>query len=268
MVDISRNIVYPERMNKSSMISLLTDFGSKDWFCAAVKGEIMKICPDCRVVDITNEVKPHDIRSAAFIISQAYRNFPRGTVHLCIVDPGVGGERKPIVVRTRDYYFVGPDNGIFSYIYELEKCQVFQITWKSKMSKTFQARDLFGPVAALILKGAKLNSLVKPLNRYSKFALPQPEIRSKIIRLKVLYIDNFGNMITNLRSTDLMNQKGHFLIKGKKVEIKNSYERVKKGDLLAIDGSTGFLEICRNQGNAALYLEAEPGMVINYVVVR
>jgi S-adenosylmethionine hydrolase len=105
------------------IISFLSDFGEIDWFVAAVKGEILKIDPDIRVIDITHKIEPHDIRSAAFVLSSVYTNFPPGTVHLVVVDPGVGSKRKPIILESNSYFFVGPDNGVFSYVYD-EKVRV------------------------------------------------------------------------------------------------------------------------------------------------
>ena len=128
------------------IITFLSDFGNKDWFVSAVKGEIFKINKNVLIVDITHTLIPHDVRSAAFLLKSVYRNFPSGTVHLVVVDPGVGSERIPIIVESSGYYFVGPDNGVFSYIYS-EDSKVYEIEVKKTVSYTFHARDIFGPTA-------------------------------------------------------------------------------------------------------------------------
>ncbi|MEO0226149.1 MAG: SAM-dependent chlorinase/fluorinase, partial [candidate division WOR-3 bacterium] len=174
-------------MQKSIIITLLTDFGQKDWFVAAMKGEILKINPQVRIIDITHEIQPHNIKSAAFVLWSVYKNFPKQTIHTVVVDPGVGTDRRPIVVKTDDYYFVGPDNGVFSYIFHNEHYYAYQIKIRKRLSKTFHGRDLFAPVAALISKRIKISRIAQPLSKPKSFSFPQPKITRTGIRGEVLY---------------------------------------------------------------------------------
>jgi S-adenosylmethionine hydrolase len=182
------------------IITFLSDFGNNDWFVAAVKGEILKINNSIIIVDISHTVHPHDIHCAAFILKCVYKNFPLGTVHLAVVDPGVGSQRKLLIVESDGYYFVGPDNGIFSYIYN-EKSNVYVIEITDGMSSTFHARDVFGPVAAKLTRDEKAGDLGTRVQDFIKFELPRPQKKADTICGEIVYIDYFGNCITNIENS-------------------------------------------------------------------
>lgn len=240
------------------IITFLSDFGNKDWFVSAVKGEIFKINKNVLIVDITHTLIPHDVRSAAFLLKSVYRNFPSGTVHLVVVDPGVGSERIPIIVESSGYYFVGPDNGVFSYIYS-EDSKVYEIEVKKTVSYTFHARDIFGPTAAKLSMNTAPQNLGMRINNYTKFEFPIPKERSGKIYGEVVYIDHFGNLITNIENT--IGIKALYIAK-KKVNVKHFYGQGKPGEIICVRGSSGYYEIACNRGNACDLLKAETGLQI------
>ncbi len=240
------------------MITFLSDFGDRDWFVAAVKGEILKINKKVLIVDITHRLVPYDINSAAFVLKSVYRNFPAGTIHLVVIDPGVGSERKPIIVESAGYYFVGPDNGVFSYIYNKDS-RVYKINQKKRLSSTFHARDIFGPSAARLSKG--LSPEVLGINRkdYVKFEFPKIKKIKSGIQGEVIYIDHFGNLITNIpNSTDV---KELYILK-RKVLVKRFYGEGKMDEIIAIKGSCGFYEIASNKRNVKAISSVKIGMKI------
>jgi len=241
-----------------NLITFLSDFGGDDWFVGAVKGEILRYNSDARIIDITHTLPPHDIHSAAFILQAYYKNYPHGTVHLAVVDPGVGGARKPIIVRSDNYLFVGPDNGLFSYIYT-DRSEVYQITQNMPASSTFHARDIFGPAAALLAHGQAARTFGPRLMAYERFAFPEIIRDQGKIQGQIVYIDRFGNCITNIPLTmDVHGLKVH----DDTVVVKQYYKEGQKGELIAVKGSCGFYEIVINGESAAAYLDAHSGMAV------
>jgi S-adenosylmethionine hydrolase len=250
-------------MIENKIITLLTDFGYKDAYVGSVKGVILKIYPRVKIVDISHQVPKFQILQGAFILMQAAKYFPSGTIHMAVVDPGVGGNRKPIVIETEHYIFVGPDNGILTLAASNDGIKhVFKIENEKYLlphpSKTFAGRDIFAPIAAHIAKGAPPSDVGPEVNKFSIVKMPKPKIRDRIISGKVLFVDSFGNLITNIRDSDI---KGKIKT-GQKilVEIKNStlklpflnaYTNVEKGKALVLIGSSNFLEIGVNQGDAS-----------------
>jgi S-adenosylmethionine hydrolase len=227
-----------------SIITFLSDFGEKDWFVSAVKGEILKINPDVQIIDITHNVEPFNIKQAGFIIKMVYNNFPKGTIHLAVVDPGVGGVRKPIIALSDGHYFIGPDNGIFSYVYK--NPVVYEITVRKVVSNTFHGRDIFGPVAARISLGAELNQLGKRIYRFTKFSFPAIKKKGNRIYGEVVYIDHFGNLITNIPVTFPLR---NILVREEIIKITRSYIFAGDGEVIGVKGSSGFYEIaCFKQG--------------------
>src|SRR5262245_57632502 len=181
------------------MITLLTDFGTVDYFVPAVKGVILKINPHALIVDITHEIPAHDIRSAAFTLGACYHNFPLSAIPVAIVDPGVGSERAAIIVAAGGYFFVGPENGIFSLFYARESSsEGYQITAQDcmgrPMSATFHGRDLFAPVAGYLSRGVALEDLGRQVNQFTRFELSEPEemLESGVIEGGIIHIDRFG----------------------------------------------------------------------------
>lgn len=244
-----------------SVITLLTDFGLEDNFVGVMKGVILGINPSARIVDITHTVEPHDVFGAGFLLKGAYRFFPKGTIHLVIVDPGVGSQRKAIIAKTKDYYFVGPDNGVLSLALEGQRVErVIDITNKKYFLKpasdTFHGRDIFAPVCAYLSKGIPVERFGKEIGEYKKLTIPVP----KEDRGEVIYIDRFGNLVTNINNRRIKLVK----FKGVKIGVVRSYSEVEVGKPLAVFGSFGYLEIGVNQGSAKDYFKAKIGDEVRF----
>ena len=258
------------------IITLLTDFGTKDSYVASIKGVILSINPHCLVVDITHQVSPHDIQEGAFILANAYSYFPKGTIHLSVVDPGVGGIRKPILIVTQDYFFVGPDNGLFTFVAQREKVkQVVALTKKkyffSKISSTFHGRDIFAPVAAHLSLGIKPNVFGYETNSLKELRFQKPAIKEGKLLGEILHIDAFGNLVSNIDEGKLFQfiQSYPFTIRaGEKTirGLKKGYWEAKKGELIALLGSGGFLEVSVRQGSAQKVLKAKRGDAIQIII--
>ncbi len=260
------------------VITLLSDFGLKDPFAAQMKGVMLKINDDVTLIDITHEISPHLIREAAVTIGMCYDHFPAASVHVCVVDPGVGSGRRPIIVATDDHYFVGPDNGIFSYIYNVSKdLQVVHITadhyFEKRDSTTFHARDIFAPVAAWLTKGVPIENFGKEIRDYVNLDLPLPHRPSKNnIEGEVIYVDRFGNAITNISVKHFGNiprfevfSKARILCKGKQIALKPFYSDVKDKELYAILNSNEMLELFIYRGNASVEHELKIGDAVEVV---
>lgn len=248
------------------VVAILTDFGNEDNFVGVMKGVMLKINPRVQFVDITNLIPPGDIKKAGFRLFTAYRTcltavryFPKSTIFLVVIDPGVGSSRLPIIVKTKDYYFVGPDNGVFSWIYENEQCEVYKITSIPKnASNTFHGRDIFAPIAAKLSTGIKIEKLGSPLNKWVKFNIPAARLEKNKIYGEVIDIDKFGNLITDITSKELSGRKKVEIKINKHIitELKTSYKGTRP---IAIFGSSGFLELSLPNGNCAKKLGAKIG---------
>jgi S-adenosylmethionine hydrolase len=240
------------------IITFVSDFGDSDWFVAAVKGQILQKNPETIIIDITHSIVPHDIRSAAFVIKAVNENFPLGTVHLVVVDPGVGSERKPLIVESAGRFFVGPDNGVFSYVLNAQ-AQVFAIEVTDEVSATFHARDVFGPVAGLLSGGKKPSSLGHKIGDYMRSPFPETKRVGEEVHGEIVYIDHFGNLITNIQnSVDAMSVR----IANETISVRQYYAEAKQGELITVRGSTGFFEISANKGSAQKLLNADTGMLV------
>ncbi len=237
------------------IITFISDFGEKDWFVGAVKGEIIRRNRNVSIIDITHTLIPHDVKSAAFVVRSVYRNFPKGTIHLVVIDPGVGSTRKPIIVESGDYYFVGPDNGVFSYIYNKDS-KVYAMREQEATGATFHARDIFGPAAAQLSKNVKPAHLGYRLKNYITFEFPKIEKKRGRVHGEVVYIDHFGNLITNVSN---QTEVERFLVAGKEVSVRQSYSEGMAGELIAVKGSCGLYEIACNRGNASSIVTARVG---------
>jgi S-adenosylmethionine hydrolase len=256
------------RVEASPVVTLLTDFGTADYFVAAVKGVILTINPQVSIVDITHETPPQDIESAAFTLLACYRDFPTGTIHVAVVDPGVGSARRPIAVSAGDHYFVGPDNGLFSYILDREPYRAFHLTvesnFRQSVSPSFHGRDIFAPVAAAISRGTELGELGPEIKDPLRLAPLAPEkLQNGTLRGRIINIDHFGNCITNFTRADISDvTKPKLFVSGRVVEAFRRFFGDKsefKDELFAIWGSAGFLEISVNNGSAAALLSAKRG---------
>ena len=256
------------------LITLLTDFGEKDWFVGSMKGVIASICPGARTIDITHLIPPGDIRRGAFALRCAYRYFPPGTVNMAVVDPGVGSDRGILVVRGDGYIFVAPDNGLLSYILaELKEKAVYHATRKDLFlddaSNTFHGRDIFAPLAAHLAGGISANQVgpvcIEPIT------FPMPICRSVDTynwEVEIITVDNFGNCITSLPMNKMEDPPDKTRPTGIRITIHDeeiylplieSYSAVAEGIPLAIPGSCGFIELAINGGDASRQLNLHSG---------
>ena len=240
------------------LITLTTDFGTRDWFVGTMKGVILGIAPGAAIVDITHEIPAGDIRAGAFALAASCRFFPKGTVHVAVVDPGVGGARKAIGVQTAKYFFVGPDNGVLSFALAREKIKSMHRLENAEyflrpVSKTFHGRDIFGPIAAHLCLGTPVHRLGSVQKEFVRLIWPRPCIGRNWIKGEVILIDRFGNAITNIENLDLGRRSGLEIFLGRKrlCPVGEFYQSVPTGKALAVPGSTGFLEIALNGGSAA-----------------
>ncbi len=260
-------------MEVNKLITLTTDFGLLDPYVSEMKAVILSISPEARIVDITHNISKFNIRMGAFILSSALNYFPKGTIHVAVVDPGVGSQRRPLLIETKKGFLIGPDNGLLILAAQKQGIKnVYELTntnlMLNKVSNTFHGRDIFAPAAAYLLKGVtpmtfgpKTNELTKP-------------IFAKVIKTKntligqIIYIDDFGNIITNIpldkSFQDLIGQKLNIKLSTSNLIIKfcKTYSEVKIGELLITIGSHGFLEISANQNNAGKILNIKPGTEI------
>ena len=254
------------------VISLLTDFGSADYFVGAVKGVILSINPAAQLVDITHEIPPHDIEAAAFTLLASYRSFPPSTIHLAIVDPGVGSKRRPVIIKTAAGTFVGPDNGIFSYILDqVDDYDVFHITaeqyFRAPVSNTFHGRDIFAPVTAALSNGERPGAFGPKLADPVVLPSLKPRKQKQGLQGRIIHIDTFGNCITNFTEADI-SENPEVLVKGKRIKTFKPYftaPRGSSGELFGIWGSAGFLEIAANGKSAARLLHAKRGDPVKLV---
>jgi S-adenosylmethionine hydrolase len=251
------------------IITFLSDFGISDWYVGAVKGVILSRCPHCHLVDLTHEVRPGEILQGALVLAGAYVYYPEGTVHLAVVDPGVGGPRRPILVQTAGQWFVGPDNGLFGPILQKEREGIVrhlqcEELFLRPVSPTFHGRDVFAPVAAYLASGGAAESLGPQIDDWVPMRLPLPQFGQDEISGQVLYVDHFGNGITNICGAKLAEHLGstyvEVLVGGHRLEgLYGSYVDVPKGGLLALIGSSGFLEISVHGDRADTLLGLVPG---------
>jgi S-adenosylmethionine hydrolase len=264
----------------SPVITLTTDFGYGDAYVAAVKGAILSINPEANIIDISHSIEPQNIPHAAFILSVAYRYFPKQTIHMAIVDPGVGGERRGIILQTPSALFVAPDNGILSYIiddlvhveshsltkhtHDLKEIvfkkglEVIAITdprfWRHPVSPTFHGRDIFAPVAAGLSLGISPYEFGEKINSLHIFPIPKPSLdpEGNLVG-QVLHIDRFGNLITSIKSSDLPRKDVMVEVAGHCIQGISDYYAQNEG-VMAILGSSGYLEVSLREGSACEFL--------------
>jgi S-adenosylmethionine hydrolase len=242
------------------IITLTTDFGFSDPFVGIMKGVILGIEPAAQIVDISHDIHSYDILEAAFLIHSTYRYFPKGTIHVVVVDPGVGSARRPIAASADGHYFIAPDNGVLSEVFDLE---VYHITNRSlfldSVSQTFHGRDIFSPVAAHLAKGTPIESVGPRILDFLKRPLPKPRPHGDKTVGTVLRIDKFGNIITNLRKPDLSNDFTIHVAGLTITRLCSSFSEAQRGEFFAIEGSTGFIELALDRGSAADKLKVERG---------
>ena len=259
------------------VITLTTDFGLTESYAAAVKGAILSINSQAVIVDITHQVPPQNIRQAAFVLSTVYKDFPSQTIHLVIVDPGVGTNRRAIILKTPRYFFVAPDNGVLSYIIRQSHTdfeaksgwQAVAITnskyWRSPVSSIFHGRDIFAPVAAHLSLGVPVKEFGEVISSLTVLPFAEPHIAPNGSLIgQVIHIDSFGNLITNIKETDL--PAGEIIIRiGSQIITGLSRAYAEGEKLVALIGSSGYLEIALREGNAAVHLRSGIG---TEVIVR
>jgi S-adenosyl-L-methionine hydrolase (adenosine-forming) len=261
------------------IVTLLSDFGLQDHYVAAMKGVMLGINPDLNIIDITHTIAPQDIMSAAFVLGQAFPFFPRGTIHVAVVDPGVGTSRKALAASAGDQFFVAPDNGMLTYIAQSrEDFVAYEITadhyFRKPVSSTFHGRDIFSPVAAYISRGIDLAKFGPPLERPRQLLIPKlQKVGNSLMEAAVLAVDRFGNAITNLRAEDVpvfesQNARPCKFFAGQR-EIggfRNTFGEGRLGEIFVVPGSSGYLEIVMREGSAASELNIKPGDAIKVVL--
>ena len=256
------------------IIALLTDFGTKDYFVGAMKGVILTINKIADIVDITHEIEPQNISEASFTLRACYKNFPPQTIFVAVVDPGVGSDRRAILVETAEYFFIAPDNGLLSFVFNgAEDFTVYEITnqkfFNQPVSNTFHGRDIFAPCAAHLSNKVVSREFGKKINDFVNFAESQPRIVSEsILEAEIIYADRFGNLITNLTKADLP-QKFYLEFKNQKIsKIQNYFSEAETDELFMMIGSAGFLEIAANKNSAKKILNAGISDKIKVIVEK
>lgn len=258
------------------IITLTTDFGDSDYFVPAMKGVILSINPEATVVDLSHRIKPQDIFDGAFLISHACPMFPPGTIHCVVVDPGVGTSRRPIVVAAEDHYYVAPDNGVLSLIYERsENIMTIHATathyFRSEISQTFHGRDIFAPLAAWISRGIQLSNFGETITDFTRFKSPLARAEGpNQIKGTVIKIDRFGNCITNISPHAI---PGFFEQERPPIKFRvgtttiqkicNAYSEAEGSSPFIILGSIGNFEIAMNRGSVAESLQITRGTEVD-----
>jgi hypothetical protein len=255
---------------KRPVITLTTDFGDHDGFVGVMKGVILGICPDAQLVDLSHAISPQDIREAGFILQRHVWHFPPETVHLAVVDPGVGTARRPIAARIGDQIFVAPDNGLLTHPFIHAETHGWPVTvvhtdnpqyWRTQVSDTFHGRDIFASVAAYLASGVALNTLGEPIQDFIRLDLPQPTQTGSIWHAEVVHIDHFGNILSNLTRGHLGASTVHNVTLGEHAITRwvATFGEAAPGTLVAQFSSHGHLEIAEVNGNAAVRLAAKVG---------
>ena len=266
-------------MSDRPIITLITDFGTADHYVGTMKGVMLNINPEVQIVDICHQIALYDIFEAAYALVQSYRFFPHDTIHLVVVDPGVGTARRPILVSAGHYRFVAPDNGVLSLLFAREEnVRVWHITadhyFLNPVSNTFQGRDIFAPVAGWLSKGVQEEKFGDPITDYAKFTSPKPKrVSENLIKGMALKVDSFGNLITNISPEDVPELFSEnpppfkIIINQQEITRLNlAYSMGRPSELFAIVGSSGFIEICTNRGSAAKMLKASRGVEVSIII--
>ena len=266
-------------LSNRPVITLTTDFGANDHFVGTMKGVILDIVPDAQIIDICHSVQAFDVLDGALTISQAYSYFPTRTVHVVVIDPGVGTQRRPIVASSDKYHFVAPDNGVLSLVYAREeRMHVRHVTshhyFLQPVSNTFHARDIFSPVAAYLAKEVESQKFGDEIEDYVRFNAPKPKaLDQNRLRGVVLKVDRFGNLITNITPQDVPmlfadGAKRFKIMVGTRevTEVHNAYAEGAPGEIFGVLGSMGFLEIAVNRGAAAQLTGAGKGTDVNIIL--
>ena len=259
------------------IVALLTDYGTRDQYAGSLRGAVLAACPDAQVVDISHDIGRHAVREAAFVLRASVTAFPAGTAFVAVVDPGVGTNRRGIAVRAGGYFFVGPDNGIFSFILlDHPEAEVRELTnaglFRSNVAPTFHGRDVFGPVAGALVRGTAFEDVGPKVEDAFHFEFPKPRFADDgALEGHVIYADGFGNLVTSLGGEaweTLLQAVGGDLteivaeVNRVVVPVVNTFGDVPEDDACAYLGSAGRIEIAVNQGSAAERFEAAIGLPV------
>ena len=257
----------------NAIITLTTDYGTNDHLVGTLKGVILKINPDVTIVDITHNVAQFDLLDGALAIGSAYSYFPARTIHMVIVDPGVGTDRKPLLVSAGNQYFVAPDNGVLSVIYEREEDTLVRHAnaehyFLQPISNTFHGRDIFAPIAAWLSKTGQAASMGEQIEDFKRFALPRPKSADGLVKGIVMRVDTFGNLVTNFKAEDLPesspeNGTLNLQVGSQQVSrLVSTFAQGNAGEAIAYVGSSGYIEIGVNKGNASRTLGIGRGTAV------
>jgi hypothetical protein len=267
-------------MLENPIITLTTDFGLKDPFVGIMKGVILTINPKAEVIDLSHNISPHNVYEAAHVLSMACEYFPKTTIHVAVVDPEVGSKRRPLLVVTEDYYFIGPDNGIFTPFFN-EQSSIFKVIhitsshyYLPVKGPTFHGRDIFAPVAAWLSRGIESYKFGDVIYDYVRLPLPKPKMLNETtIEGIVVHIDNFGNAITNIKKDDLeklttfSNDRLKVFYKDRELSLVDYYAQVETSMLSAIINSFGSLELFTYRGNAAKEFDIKIGDKVSVSII-
>jgi S-adenosyl-L-methionine hydrolase (adenosine-forming) len=253
-------------------IALLTDFGIHSPYVGIMKGVIWTQCPEANIVDISHEVPPYGVADAAFLLETTWRYMPPRTIHVVVVDPGVGGPRKPILAIGDRGVYLAPDNGVLSYVLQSDSCtMVFELTeehfWLKPVSATFHGRDIFAPAAAWLASGIDAERMGEPLEKPVTIPIARPRAEGSSLLGQVLHVDRFGNLVTNITRSVLENVLEKYGLKGFLASIGTTacerhieyYGQVEPGVLASVFGSSGYLEVVAREASAAQMLGAGVG---------
>lgn len=261
----------------STIITLTSDFGHRDHYVGVLKAVILRTAPQALIVDISHEIPPQDVMAGAWVLRNAAPAFPDGTIHLVVVDPGVGTDRRPVVVEMDGQLFVGPDNGIFSLISQQDGYRAWKIDrpdlYASSVSDTFHGRDIFAPVAAHLSIGLQPKQVGEPVSELITYRWARPIADGAGIQGWIVHIDRFGNLISNIPSALIREAIGNQQIKiyvGNTIlqRFDRSFGSVEEGDPVAYIGSSDMLEVAINKGDASQMLGVQKGAQISIVVQR
>lgn len=256
------------------IVTLTTDFGLADHFVGTMKGVILGICPQAQIVDLSHDIAPFAIAEGAYLVAQAYGYFPENTVHVVVVDPGVGSARRALVVEAAGQFFVAPDNGVLSMIYAREKHRVRAIAnsryFRKPVSQTFHGRDIFAPIAAHLAAGVSAAKIGKPIRDHIQLDFGKPvRVAERTWAGRILKVDRFGNLITNFHTNEFPNltNGGLSLVLGshRVILVARNYAERAPGELFVIAGSSGYLEVSVNQDSAARITGCAAGAPVELV---
>lgn len=262
------------------VITLLTDYGLKDSYVAEVKGSILRIAPNATIVDISHDVGNYDIESGAFHLARSVPYFPEGTVHVGVVDPGVGGERRPVIIEARGAYLVGPDNGLLAPAAErLGVVRAYEITNREllprRVSSVFDGRDVFGPTAAHLSRGLDPRLIGVDISSYARTESYEPVVSDRHVEARVIHVDGFGNLVTNV-TYEVLDRMGvkpgrlfSIYVHGAEYQVPygSHFSAVSKGGLLLLVAGGGYLELAVNQGSAQEQLGLKRGEKVNLTLL-